>query len=101
MGPYAPRALSLEWNNMFGIFLNSAKVTTINSDGFWIQCGDEELYLPFVEFPLFENATVRQICKVRYVSSTHLYWPELDLDFAIEALRNPLCSPDSAFHYDC
>lgn len=86
---------------MMGIFLKSAKVTSINSLGFWIKCNDEELYLPFVEFPWFENATVPQICKVRYVSSTRLYWPELDLDFTIESLRNPLSSPDSTFHYDC
>ena len=86
---------------MLGIFLKSAKVTSINSYGFWIKCGDEELYLPFVEFPCFEHATVPQICSVRYVSATRIHWPELDIDFTLESLRNPLSSPDSTFHYDC
>jgi hypothetical protein len=87
--------------HMMGIFLKSAKVTSINSYGFWIKCGDEELYLPFVEFPCFQHATVPQICKVKYVSATRIYWPELDIDYALEALRNPLTSPNSTFHYDC
>ncbi len=86
---------------MLGIFLKTAKVTSINRYGFWMQCGEEELYLPFVEFPWFEHATVPQICAVRYVSSTRLYWPELDLDFAIESLRNPIASPNSQLNYDC
>ena len=85
---------------MLGIFLNTAKVTTINKYGFWIKCGEEELYLPFVEFPWFEHATVAQICQVKYVSSTRLYWPELDLHFTLESLRNPIASPNSTLNYD-
>jgi hypothetical protein len=83
------------------ICISSAEVTTINRHGFWIQCGEEELYVPFVEFPCFEHATVPQICQVRHVSFTRLYWPELDLDFTLESLRNPLAFPHDGLSYDC
>lgn len=86
---------------MSAICFSHAEVTTIHQHGFWLQCGDEELYLPFVEFPLFEHATVAQICRIQCVSSKRLYWPALDLDLSLEAIRNPMAFPHDALSYDC
>lgn len=77
------------------ITFSHAEVTSISPLGFWLQFRDEELYLPFVEFPWFEHATVAQICRVECPSATRLYWPALDLDFSLEAIRNPLAFPHS------
>lgn len=86
---------------MTAICFSFAEITSIHRHGFWLQFGDEELYLPFVEFPWFEHATIAQICRVECPSATRLYWPELDLDFSLEALRNPMAFPHHGLNYDC
>jgi len=86
---------------MTGICFSHAEVTTIEPRGFWVQFNDEELYLPFVEFPWFEHATVAQICKVECLSSTRLYWPALGIDLALEAIRNPMTASYLGESYDC
>jgi hypothetical protein len=64
-------------------------VTNISQYGFWLLLGDEELFLPFSEFPWFRNAAVGNILHVEQPSSNHLYWPELDIDLAVESIRHP------------
>ena len=86
---------------MASIYFSSVEVTSLSPHGFWLQCGEEELYMPFVEFPRFEHATVAQICHVQYVSATRLYWPALDLDFTLEAIRNPMAFPHDSLYDDC
>lgn len=75
---------------MSAIRFSHAEVTSINQRGFWLQFGAEELYLSFAEFPRFEHATIAQITCVMCPSSSRVYWPELDLDLALETIRNPL-----------
>lgn len=50
---------------------------------------DEELFLPFAEFPWFKEAAVGQILQVELPSADHLYWPELDVDLSVEFIRHP------------
>jgi hypothetical protein len=85
---------------MPNIILSRPEVTTISPHGFWLQVEAEELYLPFLEFPWFEHATVAQICQVQCVSSTRLYWPALDLDLAVAAIRNPSAYPMAEASHD-
>jgi hypothetical protein len=40
------------------------EVSNISPHGFWLLLGDEELFVPFSEFPWFREATVRQISNV-------------------------------------
>ena len=82
------------------ICLSAVTVTTLSPLGFWLEFQDEELYLPFVEFPWFEHATVAQICNVQCPSSTRLYWPALDVDLSVAAIRNPAANPIHAMSYD-
>jgi hypothetical protein len=51
--------------------------------------GDEELYLPYQEFPWFEAATIRDVMTVEQPSPGHLYWPTLDVDLGLETIRHP------------
>lgn len=86
---------------MTAIRISRAQVTSINQHGFWLTCSGEELYLSFVEFPWFEHATIAQICRVQCPSSSRLYWPELDLDFTLDAIRFPRAFTTSALGSGC
>jgi hypothetical protein len=86
---------------MAAICFSFAEVTNINRRGFWLQVSDEELYLPFDEFPQFSDATVEQICRVESPCASHLYWPGLGIDLSLEAIRNPLAGSFHRPKYDC
>lgn len=72
-----------------GVPTSLAEVTNISQHGFWLLLGDEELFLPFAEFPWFRDVAVGKILHVELPSSNHLYWPELDVDLAVESIRHP------------
>jgi len=74
---------------MLGISISPVEVTNISKYGFWLLLGDEEFFLPFSEFPWFRDAPVGKILQVELPSSNHLYWPELDIDLAVESVRHP------------
>ncbi|MBK6788316.1 MAG: DUF2442 domain-containing protein [Betaproteobacteria bacterium] len=70
-----------------------AEVTHISANGFWVLLGDEELPVPFSEFPWFRTATVVQIATLERPTVNHLYWPLLDIDLAVDSLRDPKAFP--------
>jgi hypothetical protein len=70
-----------------------AEVTHVSRHGFWLLIGDEELLLPFADFPWFRQATIDQISRVERPSEQHLYWPALDVDLSIESIRRPADFP--------
>ena len=72
-----------------GISTSPVEVTNISKHGFWLLLEDEELFLPFSEFPWFRDVPVGSILHVELPSSNHLYWPELDVDLAVESIRHP------------
>jgi hypothetical protein len=72
-----------------GITTFPVEVTNISKHGFWLLLEDEELFLPFSEFPWFRDVAVGKILHVELPSSNHLYWPELDVDLAVESIRHP------------
>ena len=74
---------------MPGINTSAAEVTHISRHGFWILLGDEELHLPFDQFPWFRQATVDQITTVEHPTPDHLYWPALDVDLSVSSIRRP------------
>jgi len=71
----------------------AAEVTNISAHGFWLLLGDEELAVPYAEFPWFRCATVDEIATVERPTENHLYWPKLDVDLSVESLRNPQAFP--------
>ncbi len=65
------------------------EVTNISKHGFWLLLRDRELFLPFSEFPWFKEATIAQLIAVEWPSPHHLYWPDLDIDLAVESIEHP------------
>jgi hypothetical protein len=57
--------------------------------GFWLFVGERELFVPFSQFPWFRDASVREIANVQLPSPHHLYWPDLDIDLAVESIDHP------------
>ena len=65
------------------------EVTNVTPHGFWLFVDDRELFVPFNEFPWFREASVREITNVQLPSPHHLYWPDLDVDLAVESIEHP------------
>lgn len=61
-----------------GTSISALQVTNISRHGFWVLLNDEELFLPFSEFPWFRDAAAGKILHVELPSPNHLYWPELE-----------------------
>jgi hypothetical protein len=78
---------------MPGIITSGVEVTNVSAHGFWVLLGDEELAVPFAEFPWFKRATIEQLADVQRPTENHLYWPQLDVDLSVESIRNPSAFP--------
>ena len=74
---------------MPGTATSETEVTNISRHGFWVFLGDRELFLPFKEFPWFKEATVDAILRVERPQAHRLYWPDLDIDLAVESIEHP------------
>ena len=72
-----------------GTSISRVEVTNISKHGFWLLVGDEELFLPFKEFPWFENAALQSILQVELRGSEHLRWPGIDVDLTLDSIRHP------------
>jgi hypothetical protein len=78
---------------MPGTPISAIEVSLASSKGFWLLLDDEELFLPFSEFPWFRHATLDEITTVERVAQDHLYWPRLDVDLSVESIRHPHLFP--------
>ncbi len=74
---------------MPGTAISAPEVTHISQHGFWLLVADEELLVPFEQFPWFRRATIDQISHVEWPTPKHLYWPELDIDLSLDSIRQP------------
>ena len=64
-------------------------VTNISEHGFWILPSGREHFLPFDRFGWFKDAGIGQLTEIELWHSSHLYWPELDVDLSIDIIENP------------
>jgi hypothetical protein len=78
---------------MHGTDTSAVEVTHVARQGFWILLGDEELHLSFTDFPWFRLATIEQLSNVERPTAGHLYWPQLDVDLAVDSIRDPAAFP--------
>jgi hypothetical protein len=69
------------------------EVTNVSRHGLWLLVGDEELFLPFEQFPWFRDASIEKISVVERQTADHLYWSLLDIDLSVESIRNPAAFP--------
>jgi hypothetical protein len=69
------------------------EVTNVSRHGLWLLVGDEELFLPFEQFPWFRDASIEEISVVERQTADHLHWSRLDIDLSVESIRNPAAFP--------
>ena len=67
----------------------AAEVTNVSPHGFWLLLSDEEVFVPFDQFPWFKNASIDHIMNVELLHEGHLFWPDLDVDLAVESIKHP------------
>ena len=68
---------------------SAVEVTNVSGNGFWLLLDTEEVFVEFKQFPWFKEAAIGQLLNVERPATHHLYWPELDVDLAVESLNNP------------
>lgn len=66
-----------------------AEVTNVSATGFWLLLGGRELFVAFKDFPWFRDAAIGHLLSVEWPSPHHLYWPDLDIDLAVESIEHP------------
>jgi len=64
---------------MPGLSTFSVEVTIVSGNCVWLLIDDEELALPYSEFPWFKAATIQQVINLLRPTADHLYWPGLRL----------------------
>jgi len=75
---------------MPGISVSPVEVSAASRYGFWLLLEeDEELFVPFSDFPWFRSASLEQLFHVERPQPHHLYWPELDIDLHLDSIRHP------------
>lgn len=65
------------------------EVTNISQHGVWLPLGKKEFFLSFDQFPWFRNVPVSAIVDVQLPQPHHLYWPQLDVDLAVDSIEHP------------
>ena len=78
---------------MRGTVTSAIEVSLVSQQGFWLLLGDEELFVPYADFPWFKKASIEQITEIEHPTGNHLYWPLLDVDLSVESIRNPSAFP--------
>jgi hypothetical protein len=83
--------MKCEWDkNKAATDTSQVEILNVSKHGFWLLLDEEEeLFVPFSEFPWFRQAAVEQLFCVERPLQHHLYWSELDIDLHIDSIRNP------------
>lgn len=65
------------------------ELLNVSPHGFWLLVQTEELFVPFDKFPWFKDASIAEIANVSLPAPHHLSWSDLDIDLAVESVRDP------------
>ncbi|HXH83095.1 MAG TPA: DUF2442 domain-containing protein [Candidatus Tectomicrobia bacterium] len=68
---------------------SAVEVANVTPFGFWLLVEGRERFVSFDDFPWFRDATIAELIHVVLPSPHHLYWPDLDIDLAVESLDHP------------
>ncbi len=79
-----------------GVDTSPISVTDISPDGLWVLVSNEEIFLPFDDFPWFKKATVEQILNVVEEAPGGYHWPDIDVDLDLDTMRHPKRYPLTA-----
>ena len=72
-----------------GRHTSAVEITNVSVHGFWLLIEDKEHFVSFDQFPWFRDAAIGQFVNVELPSAHHLYWPDLDVDLAVESIEHP------------
>jgi hypothetical protein len=72
-----------------GRHTSAVEVSNVSPNGLWLLLDDRELFVPFEQFPWFRKAPIDALLNVRRPQRHHLWWPELDVDLAVESIEHP------------
>jgi len=78
---------------VLGSSISPVEVTNVSAHGFWLFVGERELFVAFQLFPWFRDASIGEITNVQLPSPHHLYWPDLDIDLAVDSIEHPEAYP--------
>lgn len=78
---------------MHGTNTSFPELTHVSRHGLWLLLNDEELFLSFETFPWFRRAAIEQLSFVESPTDDHLYWPQLDVDVAVQSIRDAAACP--------
>ncbi len=79
-----------------GNITSAVEVTNISSHGIWLLAHDQELFMPYEEFPWFKDQPVKVIVNVEEPFPGHFYWPDIDVDLTQEIIEHPERFPKKA-----
>ena len=72
-----------------GKHTSAVEVTNVSTHGFWLFIDDREVFLSFNDFPWFRDVSIRDLVNVARPHPHHLYWPDLDIDLAVDSIHHP------------
>jgi hypothetical protein len=72
-----------------GTIASAVEVTNVSTHGFWLLLRGGEYFVPFAQFPWFREAPIGKLLNVTLPAAHHLYWPDLDIDLAVESIIHP------------
>ncbi len=73
--------------------ISAVEITNVSKHGFWLLTERGELFAAFDDFPWFREASIGKLLNVESPRPGHLYWPELDVDLALESIEDPTAFP--------
>ena len=68
---------------------SEVEITQISKHGIRLSLHNKEHFLSFEDFPWFRHASVSAIQNVELLNERHFYWPDLDIDLAVESIEHP------------
>ncbi|MBI3330673.1 MAG: DUF2442 domain-containing protein [Candidatus Omnitrophica bacterium] len=72
-----------------GIRTSNAEVVSVSPHGIWLSVRGREYFLPYEEFPWFQEARLSEIHRVRLVHGRFLRWEDLDVELVLESVEHP------------
>ena len=72
-----------------GISTSNVEVVNISPHGIWLSVREKECFLPYKEFPWFQDARLSEIHHVKLVHGRFLRWEDLDVELALDSLEHP------------
>jgi len=72
-----------------GSSTSAVEVTHVSSHGVWLLANEQELFMPYEEFPWFKEASIGQILNVEEPTTGHFFWPDLDVDLTADMIEHP------------